>query len=211
MPEPRSTVPTAVTTATGDHQVHRRPGGRSERVRAAVADAVLELFRERQFSFGVTEVADRAGVHRATVYRRWPTRGDLIAEALSSFFRGISIPDTGSWPRDVHALASALARFFNDPVEIGVITSLITDADPLAAEVIRRHWDPIVECMKDVVERAKTRGEIAAHIESGRIIEMLIGPFVVHTVVVRRSISRRHVTEIAELVVRAALHPPEPS
>ncbi len=187
-----------------DAAVRRRPGGRTERVRRAVAEAVLELFRERQFSFGIADVAERAGVHRATLYRRWPTRGDLIAEALSTFFRTVAVPDTGSWSEDIHALAGTLARFFSDPVEIGVITSLAMDNDPTAAAIIQSHWSPIVDSMTAVVERAKARGEVDPEIESGRLIEMLIGPFVVHTTLVRRSaISRRHVREIADLVVRA--------
>lgn len=200
-----ATDPPPASAAT----VRRRPGGRTERVRLAVAEAVLELFRERQFSFGIAEVADRAGVHRATLYRRWPTRGDLIAEALSSFFRTVSVPDTGSWSGDVHALAATLARFFSDPVEIGVITSLAIDADPTAAAIIQSHWSPIVDSMTAVVERAKGRGEVDREIESARLIEMLIGPFVVHTTLVRRStVSRRHVREIADLVVRAGrMHP----
>lgn len=184
--------------------VRRRPGGRTERVRRAVAEAVLELFRERQFSFGVAEVADRAGVHRATVYGRWPTRGELVAEALSEFFRTVTVPDTGSWSADVHALATALARFFADPVEIGVITSLAAQDDPAAAAIIQSHWSPIVDSMTALVERAKARGEVDREVESARLIEMLIGPFVMHTTLVRRSsISRRHVKEIADLVVRA--------
>lgn len=199
---------TTVPLPEGD-TVRRRPGGRTERVRRAVAEAVLELFRERQFSFGVAEVADRAGVHRATVYRRWPTRGDLIAEALSSFFRTVSIPDTGSWSEDVHALAGTLARFFADPVEIGVVTSLAAYDDPTAAQIIQSHWRPIVDSMTAVVERAKQRGEVDPDLESGRIIEMLIGPFVVHTTLVRRAhVSRRHIKEIADLVVRAGRRHP---
>lgn len=191
--------------------VRRRPGGRTERVRRDVAEAVLELFRERQFSFGVAEVADRAGVHRATVYRRWPTRGDLIAEALSGFFRTVTVPDTGRWSDDVHALAATLARFFADPVEIGVVTSLAAQDDPTAAAIIQSHWSPILDSMTAVVERAKTRGEVDREVESGRLIEMLIGPFVMHTTLVgRSSISRRHVREIADLVVRAGRAVPQP-
>lgn len=204
MPGARSSpIPAQPESLAPGEAVRRRPGGRTERIRVAVADAVLDLFRERQFAFSVADVADRAGVHRATVYRRWPTRGDLIAEALGSFFGSISIPDTGSWEQDIRALGSTLARFFSDPIEIGVIMSLTTDTDPLAGDVIIQHWSPIVDSMRNVVDRAKARGEVALDLDSGRLIEMLIGPFVVHTVLVRRNISRRHVQEIVDLVIRA--------
>lgn len=111
----------------------------------------------------------------------------------------------------VHALAATLARFFADPVEIGVITSLALDSDPTAGEIIQQHWSPIVDSMTAVVDRAKRRGEVDPDLESGRLIELLTGPFVVHTTLVRRSsISRRHVKEIADLVVRAGQPAPAP-
>ena len=181
----------------------RRPGGRSERIREAVGAAVLELFRERQFAFGVADVAERAGVHRATVYRRWPTRGELIAEGLSSFFQVVSVPDTGAWASDVHALAQTLAHFFSDPVEIGVVSSLAADSDPRASEVIQRHWQPYVEAMIAMVDRAKARGEVEAGLSSGRIVEMLTAPFVMRTALVRIPVTDRHLLEVADLVIRA--------
>ena len=190
-------------------RVRRRPGGRSERIRESVAAAVLELFRERQFAFGVPEVAERAGVHRATVYRRWPTRGELIAEALSSFFRVVSIPDTGAWDTDVRALAATLARFFSDPVEIGVISSLAADSDPQASQVIQDHWNPYVESMIAMVDRAKARGEVNRGLSSGRIVEMLTAPFVVRTTLVRIPVSRRQIREVADLVIRATITAPQ--
>jgi AcrR family transcriptional regulator len=174
-----------------------------------VAAAVLELFRERQFAFGVPEVAERAGVHRATVYRRWPTRGELIAEALSSFFRVVSIPDTGAWDTDVRALAATLARFFSDPVEIGVISSLAADSDPQASQVIQDHWNPYVESMIAMVDRAKARGEVNRGLSSGRIVEMLTAPFVVRTTLVRIPVSRRQIREVADLVIRATITAPQ--
>jgi AcrR family transcriptional regulator len=189
--------------------VRRRPGGRSERIRESVAVAVLELFRERQFAFGVPDVAERAGVHRATVYRRWPTRGDLIAEALSSFFRVVSIPDTGAWDTDVHALTATLAKFFSDPVEIGVVSSLAADSDPQASQVIQAHWSPYVESMIAMVDRAKVRGEVKRSLSSGRIVEMLTAPFVVRTALVRIPVSRTQIREVADLVIRATTTTPE--
>jgi AcrR family transcriptional regulator len=198
-----------MTVTVEEPGVRRRPGGRSERIRESVVAAVLQLFRERQFAFGVPDVAERAGVHRSTVYRRWPTRGELIAEALSSFFRVVSIPDTGAWNTDVHALAATLARFFSDPVEIGVVSALAADSDPQASQVIQGHWSPYVESMIAVVDRAKARGEVEPSLSSGRIVEMLTAPFVVRTTLVRIPVSRRQIREVADLVIRATTSAPE--
>ncbi|MEV1246343.1 TetR family transcriptional regulator [Nonomuraea sp. NPDC050022] len=58
----------------------RRPGGRSARVRTAVHEAVLDLLRKEDWdSLSLARVAERSGVHQATLYRRWGTLGALIS------------------------------------------------------------------------------------------------------------------------------------
>ena len=62
----------------------RRPGGRSARVRSAVLAATLEVLVETGYDgMTVDAVAARAGVHKTTVYRRWPTKAALVAAAAA--------------------------------------------------------------------------------------------------------------------------------
>ena len=51
-----------------------RPGGRTEKNRKAVALAVLELIKAGKIDFEIQEVAALSGVHRTTIFRRWPNR-----------------------------------------------------------------------------------------------------------------------------------------
>src|SRR5689334_16773173 len=96
-----------------------RAGGRSERVRRQVGEACLALLAEGRTDFGPAEVASRSGVSRATVYRWWPAKADLLREALAVHTgRRIDPPDTGTWHGDVRALARRLATFFSDPAEV---------------------------------------------------------------------------------------------
>src|SRR5437870_13005488 len=69
----------------GANDSKRRPGGRSARVRQAVLDAAFAELGEKGYGgLSIDAVAERSGVANTAVYRRWPTRDVLVAEALDS-------------------------------------------------------------------------------------------------------------------------------
>jgi AcrR family transcriptional regulator len=183
--------------------VRRRPGGRGERIRAAVARAVLDLFAEGEFGFSVAAVADRAQVHRSTVYRRWPTRSDLIAEALSEHTSRLAVPDTGTWEGDVHALAAELAAFFSDPVEVAMNAALAAATDVEVTTVVVTHWAPIVDELTTPITRAIERGEVTPGTDPLLTLQLLVGPLLLQTVVMRTTPDPQYVNGLADLVVRA--------
>ena len=78
----------------------KRPPGRprSEKARLAILRSTLKILGENGFSdLTIEEVADRAAVGKATVYRWWPNKAALIADAFaSSTTRRLRFPDTGS-------------------------------------------------------------------------------------------------------------------
>src|SRR5258706_13042053 len=78
----------------------RRPGGRSARVRQAVLDAAFAELGEKGYGgLSIEAVALRSGGAKTTVYRRWPTRDELVADALDSRSdRYEPVPGTGSLP-----------------------------------------------------------------------------------------------------------------
>src|SRR5262245_27064398 len=94
-PRPEDARPAAPT--------RRRPGGRATRIRAQVLDAVRAELGEHGYD-GLTmdAVAARAGVHRATVYRRWSDVGGLLADVLDAASDdGWQPPDTASLRGDL--------------------------------------------------------------------------------------------------------------
>src|SRR5512132_695784 len=98
---PPATEPPAATRA---HRARpRRPGGRSARVRAAVLRATIaELLRTGYAGLSVEAVADRAGVHKTTVYRRWGTLQQLVTDALLAHVSAkVPQPDTGTLRSDL--------------------------------------------------------------------------------------------------------------
>ncbi|MFJ2174634.1 TetR/AcrR family transcriptional regulator C-terminal ligand-binding domain-containing protein [Streptomyces sp. NPDC087851] len=115
------------STASTAPQTGSRPGGRSARVRAAVHQAVKELIADEAGEpVTIPAIATRAGVHATTVYRRWGTVGDLIADVTTSRFSGdIVVPDTGSLRGDLERYAYDLAKDLCDPDTLALVRATI--------------------------------------------------------------------------------------
>lgn len=107
-----------------------RTGGRSARVRAAIlAAALAELTEHGYAGVSAASVADRAGVNRTTVHRRWPDRAELVADALrESPEAATPIPDTGSFYDDIEQLLQGIAKTLDKPANRRLIRSLVADA-----------------------------------------------------------------------------------
>ena len=187
----------------GARLVRLRTGGRSECVRRAVGDALLALMREGQSGFSVAEVDERAGVHRTTVYRWWPTPADLVREALTLHTTRLVVPDTGCWHDDVLALAVELADFFSDPVEMAMNTVLSGGLYPEFDEVQMDYWMPIFHEFSKVIERVIHRGEVRFDTNAEVALHLVTAPLLMHTVLLHSRPDPHLVQRIAEAVSRA--------
>ena len=204
LPRPRRTA----TSPNGGTQL--RPGGRSERIRKAVSNAVREYFREGEINFSVRDVAERAGVHRTTVYRRWPTRADLVAEALRDHTAQLKVPDTGAWHTDLEQLMTELASFFADPVEVGMNLSLAVGNDTQSNAVTRRHWGPVIDSIRQPILRAIERGEIDPSIDPDAVLELMMSPLVIQTVLLHRRPRKQALKPMIEVLQRLTATVPNP-
>lgn len=148
----------------------KRPGGRTERNRQAVAGAVLTLIGEGNLDFELQEVAALSGVHRTTIFRRWPDRGALIAEALADHVSRVSITLTGDWRSDLLHVAYGMRDFLCDPIELAMNRLLLRTDAAAFHEQMMRQWHKTVEEFKNPLEEAKRRGEIASSIDSELVV-----------------------------------------
>lgn len=103
-----------------------RPGGRTARTREAVHRAVRELMTEGGGrSPDISEVAARAGVNPATIYRRWRTREALVLDvAVADVNTASPVPATGDLRADLFAYARNLVGTFSRPGGLGFINAL---------------------------------------------------------------------------------------
>lgn len=155
-----------------------RPGGRSERVRAAVlAAAADELFEHGFEHLSISSVARRAGVHHTTVYRRWPTKSALLLDAVVELTRQrMPAPDRGELRADLHSYFASLLSALADPRVLALVRSLIAAPSADFARERHRYWQDRFEVVTQIVDRAIARGELAEDAEPWRLIELIAGP-----------------------------------
>ena len=163
----------------------RRPGGRTERNRQQVATAVLQLIGEGRLDFELQEVAALAGVHRTTLFRRWPDRGALIAEALAEHVTQLSIAFCGDWREDLRRIAFGMRDFLDQPVEATMNRMLVLSDSGDFREQMLLHWTPIIEALRTPLVDARDAGEIPADADPAALVSMLIAPILVSTVIMR--------------------------
>jgi AcrR family transcriptional regulator len=104
----------------------RRPGGRNARVRAQILAATVDLVaRAGVAGFTYDEVAERAGVHKTSVYRNWPNRDDLVIEALSRHAdQQVPFADTGDLRADLVEFLLALAAELETSIGRALVNAL---------------------------------------------------------------------------------------
>lgn len=156
-----------------------RPGGRSARVRAAVLEAVAAVIAGNGIGgLTIEAVAQRAGVARTTVYRRWPTRSALIADLLTSR-AGVEIPapDTGTLEGDLTGLATAAAATLRGP-NLAILRAAVSTsgADDDVAAAFRTYWAERTRIVAVIIERAVQRGEAPVGTDPGLVLHAAAGP-----------------------------------
>jgi AcrR family transcriptional regulator len=164
-------------TATTDRPQPGRP--RDARVGPAVIDATLALVGEAGLGALTTDaVAARAGVSKATLYRRWPSKQALLRDAAASIVGEIIIPDTGTLAGDVTELLRSAIRVYADDPAGRLIPALVSEMafDPELARVIRDGFLAQRRgAVAGVLDRARERGELRPGIDRDLALDLLAG------------------------------------
>ncbi|ACZ31806.1 transcriptional regulator, TetR family [Xylanimonas cellulosilytica DSM 15894] len=156
----------------------RRPGGRTARVRRRVLEAAAELIaRDGIGGMRYDQVAELAGVNRTSVYRNWPDRTVLVADALATVGADAApLHDSGDLEADLvdylEALAAATASLQGRAL-LNVVASARENPELRAA--VDKVFDRRLATLQDRLQAAVDRGELPA-IDFSLLGEMLAGP-----------------------------------
>lgn len=143
----------------------RRGRPRDASADARILTAATELILERGFeATTVDEVALRAKVGKATVYRRWARKEDLAVAAMEALYsQTLDQPDTGTLRGDLTAAYLGVAVFTNSPSGTAYLRTTIAESirDRRIADLYRSAQDRVSEQAYEMFRRAEQRGEIA--------------------------------------------------
>ena len=136
---------------------------RDPRLDQAVIAATLQLLAEEGYAqLTVERIAARAGVGKASLYRRWPDKVSIVLEAVSRNPERPSAPDTGSLRGDALAYLRTLVRYRT--LHADAISAISSEAlcDDRFGDAFRVGMaEPIMAGMQVILERAIARGELA--------------------------------------------------
>ncbi|HTK06210.1 MAG TPA: TetR/AcrR family transcriptional regulator [Ktedonobacteraceae bacterium] len=177
---------------TLSHQENTPKGAgrpRSQQAHQAIIQAALEILAEVGFeSMSMEEVAAWAGVGKATIYRRWPSKVELVIDALQHFQEEIPIIDTGHLRDDLIAM---IHHFTPEHA------SLMENIQRRALSEMKNHpeihaamhaclVEPRLEAVHQFILRAQARGEIRTDISDRLIVSMVMGPLFYQTYLLKK-------------------------
>jgi AcrR family transcriptional regulator len=188
---------------------HPRPRGRplDQRVRGAAIEATLDLIAERGVR-GLTTaaVAERAGISKATMYRRWRSKEALVVDAVASLVSEIAIPDTGSLREDVRALLRDAVRLYADSRPGRLIPDLVAEMarSPAVADAVRSGFlAQRRAALASVLDRARERGELRRDVDTDLCLDLLGGVVYYRFLITGGPLNRRVADDLTDALMRA--------
>lgn len=196
-----------------------RPGrspGRGPKVRAAVLAATLSELTETGYAaMTIENVAQRAGVHKTTVYRRWQSRERLVADAVTELAgTRVPFPDSDDIRADLRTLARSLVRFLASPLGQTVTAVMLSDAGriPEVADAQRRRFAERYRQAEPVIARAIARGELPPGTDPAEVVRNVLAPIYLRVLVSGEPITESAADAAANAALAAAragaLRPP---
>jgi len=186
----------------------RSPGRLDRSLDAAILDATLAGVAEVGYDrLSMDDVASRAGVGKAAIYRRWPSKAVVVADAIAHWRRRlgpVEPPNSGSLRGDIDALVAATPDLDDaDSHMIRVVVGVATAAmhNPVLAAAL----DDLVlstprQVVRAVLDQAVARGEIPAGRDLSLIPDVALGLNVLR-VITGRPVDRVYVRRVLEDVL----------
>ena len=202
-------APAGAAAASGP--VRRPPGRpRSERAERAIVEATLALLAEHGVEgLSIEAVAARAGVGKATIYRRWPRKEALVVDALARLTEIARPVSTGNVRDDLVTHLDLLRRRSTDTVAGRILPRVLSagaDHPEIAALYREQVVAPRLERIAEVLRGGQAAGQVRTDVDLDLVIDMLVGPVLARRWMPRpgaRPLTHRHVAQIVDGVLAA--------
>ena len=180
---------------------------RDERIDIEVVSAVLSALRGGGYqAVTIDGIARKVNRARTSLYRRWPSKRQLVVYAVLSELGENPAGNTGSLREELEAAVETLLNAFGGPLGqalAGLVGDMAHDAE-LAQTIRQEVLATRRKSMRDAFARARARREIRAELDIDLLLDMLTAPFYFRTLFGHAQVNRKMTREVVDYVLRAA-------
>jgi AcrR family transcriptional regulator len=178
-----------------------RDSGADERILTATLEILSAVGYQ---GLSVDDVAARAGVAKTTLYRRWPTKDELVITCLQELATRRSPAPTGDWREDIRRSIAGLIAEANTP-EGKAWNSVLAAAhnNPGLHVYFRRDDEPVVRIYEGLREGV-ARGELRADLDVELTMDLLVGGVVFRIFLLREDVDAALAASIVDIVLDGA-------
>jgi AcrR family transcriptional regulator len=161
-------------------EIKSRGRQRSTKSESAILTATLRLLKAKSLrDITIEEIAQKAGVGKATIYKWWPSKAYVALDAfLRKMSKTVPTPDTGSAQRDFIEQLYSVMAFYKSPTG-RIFSQFLAEgqSDPEFAALFReRFLQPRREVVAPIVDRGIKRGEINRKLDREILLDLIYGP-----------------------------------
>jgi AcrR family transcriptional regulator len=210
----------AIETPASDNAVSDDPGRQRKRgaeLERAIKDATIaELACGGYGGVTIESVAARAQTGKSSIYRRWPTKQDLVLDALDALLSGpllsaqeIQLDDTITTRDALLTLVRRVAALMSGPggeAMRSIMGESLRD-EGFCGVFECDFFDPRKRALLNLLERGVRRGEVRPDAVTVLVPELLAGMLIHRIVVRRRSISEAELTQLVDGLLMPAIGP----
>jgi hypothetical protein len=182
-----------------------RPGGRTERTRTAVLGAAFTLTAEAGYGgLTIDAIAERSGVHKTTIYRRWGSADAILFDAIVSRAESaIPLPNTGDARSDLIKMACSVATNLEDPISRAVASAALSGAgDGSLKELSDQFWNDRIGKASEIVKSGQKKGQIDVTVEPSAVVVEIIGPIWFRVMVLQSPPDQSFVVALVDSAIR---------
>lgn len=182
------------------------PQARDAAVRAPILDVTYRLLEEHGYAAVTTDdIANAAHVSKATIYRLWRTKQQLVVSATRRHFGSVDAPDLGSFQAEIHWILEHRLGDYRDKGRLRLVAELVgaSASDPQLETIFAVWVDQLSASIRRVVDRGVARGDVRADIEAASLVTLVAG-VVARSVVAQQRFEPDGVESLVALLASAA-------
>ena len=189
-------------STVGNRAGTKRPGGRTAEVTARVHQAITELILEGGVdACTFSAVAQRAGVERSTLYRRFPDRWDAIIDTWLARAAAEVMPKLqGSLAKDLKSVLRRLVEALESPLGPALLTVAAELRTKSGGDYTREFFDRRMEQLAPMFDAAVARGELASDVDREALFTYAAGPIYFRMFIASRTVDDDFVDKLVDAI-----------